>query len=60
MRVSDRFKGTGWAREESDVPNARQREEMNERLRKINEEAAREIVKEHKLGRRLSHELRRG
>ena len=59
MSNTDRFGGTGWGRE-SDVPNARQRAEMNERLRKINEEAARAITKEHKLGRRLSHELRRG
>ena len=43
--MSDRFKGTGWGRE-SDVPNARQRAEMNERLRKINEEAARAITKD--------------
>jgi hypothetical protein len=38
MKKRRKFQGTGWPREESDVPNARQSDEMNERLRKASQQ----------------------
>jgi hypothetical protein len=53
MKKRRKFQGTGWPREESDVPNARQSDEMNERLRKNNEEGERQTVEDFKRGRPL-------
>jgi hypothetical protein len=53
MKKRRKFQGTGWSREESDVPNARQSDEMNERLRKANEEGERQAVEDFKRGRPL-------
>lgn len=57
MKKRRKFQGTGWPREESDVPNARQSAEKNDRLRKNNEEGESQAVEDFKRGRPLRSTL---
>lgn len=47
---SDSFCGTGYAREDDDVPNEREREDMGRRLRQINEGADQEALERFERG----------